>query len=64
MARNNTERKTRSALTDVVAREYTIRLHTAVHGKGFKHVGPHAFYSVSAVASLVRGPRERSEHLY
>lgn len=39
MARNNTERKTRSALTDVVAREYTIRLHTAVHGKGFKHVG-------------------------
>ncbi|KAG0658654.1 hypothetical protein C6P46_005648, partial [Rhodotorula mucilaginosa] len=37
MARNNTERKTRSALTDVVAREYTIRLHTAVHGKGFKH---------------------------
>merc|ERR1712230_161743 len=36
----NTERKTRSALTDVVAREYTIHLHTKVHGEGFKHV-PH-----------------------
>lgn len=35
----NTERKTRSALTDVVAREYTIHLHTKVHGEGFKHVG-------------------------
>lgn len=39
---NKTERKTRSALTDVVAREYTIHLHTKVHGKGFKHVGPPA----------------------
>lgn len=33
-----TERKQRSALTDVVAREYTIHLHTKVHGHGFKHV--------------------------
>ncbi|SCV70407.1 BQ2448_1801 [Microbotryum intermedium] len=32
------ERKQRSALTDVVAREYTIHLHTKVHGQGFKHV--------------------------
>lgn len=34
----NTERKARSALTDVVSREYTIHLHTRVHGVGFKHV--------------------------
>jgi hypothetical protein len=33
-----TERKQRTALNDVVAREYTIHLHTKVHGKGFKHV--------------------------
>merc|ERR1712230_86526 len=38
----NTERKTRSALTDVVAREYTIHLHTKVHGEGFKHRAPSA----------------------
>lgn len=37
--KTNAERKTRSALTDVVAREYTIHLHTKVHGEGFKHVG-------------------------
>jgi large subunit ribosomal protein L31e len=36
--KNTTERKTRSALQDVVAREYTIHLHTRVHGHGFKHV--------------------------
>lgn len=33
-----TERKQRSALADVVSREYTIHLHTRVHGHGFKHV--------------------------
>lgn len=36
----NPERKQRSALHDVVAREYTIHLHTKVHGHGFKHVRP------------------------
>lgn len=38
--KNTSERKTRSALTDVVTREYTIHLHTKVHGQGFKHVRP------------------------
>jgi hypothetical protein len=64
MARNNTERKTRSALTDVVAREYTIRLHTAVHGKGFKHVGPLLSIAFPRWLSFKEKPRERSEHLY
>lgn len=57
MARNNTERKTRSALTDVVAREYTIRLHTAVHGKGFKHVGSHTLDMLSI--AFPRWPERR-----
>lgn len=38
--KNTPERKQRSALSDVVAREYTIHLHTRVHGHGFKHVRP------------------------
>ena len=31
-------RKARSALSDVVTREYTIILHKRVHDMGFKHV--------------------------
>lgn len=36
--REKKERKTRSALSDVVTREYTIHLHKHVHGLGFKKV--------------------------
>lgn len=60
MAPNKSERKTRSALTDVVAREYTIRLHTAVHGKGFKHVGPSRLLPIAFPRGLLyqKGTRE------
>jgi hypothetical protein len=45
----NTERKSRSALSDVVSREYTIHLHTRVHGVGFKHVR----FSYSVVINIM-----------
>ncbi|BGP56561.1 hypothetical protein JCM8202_002077 [Rhodotorula sphaerocarpa] len=58
MAPNKSERKTRSALTDVVAREYTIRLHTAVHGKGFKHRAPSAIKAVRTFAQKTMGTKK------
>ena len=35
----SSDRKTRSALQDVVTREYTIHLHKCVHGRSFKKRG-------------------------
>ncbi|BGP33449.1 60S ribosomal protein L31B [Rhodotorula toruloides] len=55
---SNTERKTRSALTDVVAREYTIHLHTKVHGKGFKHRAPSAVKAVRTFAQKAMGTKK------
>ncbi|KAJ7582077.1 ribosomal protein L31e-domain-containing protein [Mycena floridula] len=47
MARTDTKKKTtRSALEDVVTREYTIHLHKLVHGRSFKKRAPWAVKSV------------------
>ncbi|GAA5929925.1 hypothetical protein JCM21900_002133 [Sporobolomyces salmonicolor] len=56
--KNTSERKTRSALTDVVAREYTIHLHTKVHGQGFKHRAPTAVKAVKAFAQKTMGTKK------
>lgn len=56
--KNTSERKTRSALTDVVAREYTIHLHTKVHGKGFKHRAPTAIKAVKDFARKAMGTKK------
>jgi len=47
--------KTRSALQDVVAREYTIHLHKYVHGRSFKKRAPWAVKSVVAFAQKTMG---------
>ncbi|EPS96362.1 hypothetical protein FOMPIDRAFT_128519 [Fomitopsis schrenkii] len=47
--------KTRSALQDVVTREYTIHLHKLVHGRSFKKRAPHAVKSVVAFAQKAMG---------
>ena len=47
--------KTRSALQDVVTREYTIHLHKLVHGRSFKKRAPHAVKSVIAFAQKAMG---------
>ena len=47
--------KTRSALQDVVTREYTIHLHKYVHGRSFKKRAPSAVKSVVAFARKEMG---------
>ena len=47
--------KTRSALQDVVTREYTIHLHKYVHGRSFKKRAPTAVKSVVAFAKKEMG---------
>ncbi|KAG6815308.1 hypothetical protein H0H93_010283 [Arthromyces matolae] len=47
--------KTRSALKDVVAREYTIHLHKLVHGRSFKKRAPWAVKSVVDFAQKAMG---------
>jgi len=47
--------KTRSALQDVVTREYTIHLHKRVHGRSFKKRAPWAVKSVVEFAKKSMG---------
>ncbi|KAF8909779.1 ribosomal protein L31e-domain-containing protein [Gymnopilus junonius] len=47
--------KTRSALQDVVSREYTIHLHKRVHGRSFKKRAPWGVKSVIAFAEKTMG---------
>ena len=47
--------KTRSALQDVVSREYTIHLHKRVHGRSFKKRAPWAVKSVVDFAQKEMG---------
>ncbi|KAH9974346.1 ribosomal protein L31e-domain-containing protein [Lactifluus volemus] len=53
--KKNTKGKTRSALQDVVTREYTIHLHKYVHGRSFKKRAPTAVKSVLAFAQKEMG---------
>ncbi|KAF7973779.1 hypothetical protein HWV62_14254 [Athelia sp. TMB] len=47
--------KQRSALQDVVTREYTIHLHKLVHGRSFKKRAPWAVKSIVAFAQKAMG---------
>lgn len=50
--------KTRSALADVVTREYTIHLHKRVHGRSFKKRAPWAVKSVVDFAQKAMGVKD------
>lgn len=50
--------KTRSALQDVVTREYTIHLHKRVHGRSFKKRAPWAVKSVVDFAQKAMGTHD------
>ncbi|KAJ6625092.1 ribosomal protein L31e domain-containing protein [Mycena sp. CBHHK59/15] len=50
-----TSGKTRSALQDVVTREYTIHMHKRVHGRSFKKRAPWAVKSVIDFAQKTMG---------
>ncbi|TCD63418.1 60S ribosomal protein L31 [Steccherinum ochraceum] len=54
-ASNKKTGKTRSALQDVVTREYTIHLHKRVHGRSFKKRAPWAVKSVVDFAQKAMG---------
>jgi len=47
--------KPRSAITDVVAREYTIHLHKRLHGVTFKKRAPRAVKEIKAFATKAMG---------
>ncbi|PWZ02845.1 putative 60S ribosomal protein L31 [Testicularia cyperi] len=51
-------KKTRSALNDVVTREYTINLHKRVHDTAFKKRAPHAIKEVVAFAQKTMGTKD------
>ncbi|CAG8596392.1 8310_t:CDS:2 [Acaulospora morrowiae] len=52
------EKKTRSAIEDVVTRDYTIHLHKAVHGRSFKRRAPHAVKSIKDFAFRHMGTKD------
>ncbi|KAL7414026.1 ribosomal protein L31e-domain-containing protein [Mrakia frigida] len=54
----SSDRKTRSALQDVVTREYTIHLHKCVHGRSFKKRAPWAVKSIIAFATKSMGTKD------
>ncbi|MCV2423873.1 60S ribosomal protein L31, partial [Paucibacter sp. DJ4R-1] len=61
MARTKSDKKTgktRSALQDVVTREYTIHLHKLVHDRSFKKRAPWAVKSVVTFAQKAMGVKD------
>ncbi|KAG6882569.1 60S ribosomal protein L31 [Termitomyces sp. T159_Od127] len=56
--KKKTPGKTRSALQDVVTREYTIHLHKRVHGRSFKKRAPWAVKSVVEFAQKAMGTQD------
>ncbi|BEI80573.1 hypothetical protein CcaverHIS002_0111020 [Cutaneotrichosporon cavernicola] len=58
MAPTQKTRKQRSALQDVVTREYTINLHKRVHDLGFKKKAPKAVKSVTEFAQKTMGVKD------
>lgn len=55
MAKNKGEKKGRSAINEVVTREYTVNLHKRLHGIGFKKRAPRAIKEIRKFAELQMG---------
>ncbi|XP_071949850.1 large ribosomal subunit protein eL31-like [Antedon mediterranea] len=49
------EKKSRSALNEVVTREYTIHLHKRIHGVSFKRKAPRAIKEIKTFATKMMG---------
>lgn len=56
--RQKQERKQRSALSDVVTREYTIHLHPRVHDQAFKKRAPKGVKAVREFAQKAMGTKD------
>ncbi|EGS19288.1 60S ribosomal protein eL31 [Thermochaetoides thermophila DSM 1495] len=52
---SSTQKKQRSAIADVVAREYTIHLHKRLHGVTFKKRAPRAIKEIKKFAQKAMG---------
>ncbi|WP_411016686.1 hypothetical protein, partial [Salmonella sp. s51944] len=55
---DNLKKKARSALNDVVTREYTIHLHKRVFGVSFKKKAPRAIKEIRKFASKMMGTED------
>merc|ERR1712071_9513 len=58
MAKKSDKKKPRSALNEVVTREYTIHLHKRINGIGFKRRAPRAIKEVRKFASKMMGTED------
>ncbi|VDD87046.1 unnamed protein product [Enterobius vermicularis] len=52
------EKKARSAISEVVTREYTINLHKRIHGVGFKKRAPRAIDEIRKFAKQQMGTED------
>lgn len=55
MGKPKSEKKSKSALSEVVTREYTIHLHKRLHGIGFKKRAPRAIKEIKKFAEKQMG---------
>lgn len=55
MAKSKGERKGKSAINEVVTREYTVNLHKRLHGVGFKKRAPRAIKEIRKFAEKQMG---------
>ncbi|XP_044748359.1 60S ribosomal protein L31 [Coccinella septempunctata] len=58
MAKPKGEKKGKSAINEVVTREYTINLHKRLHGVGFKKRAPRAIKEIRKFAVLQMGTQD------
>ncbi|VDK69375.1 unnamed protein product [Onchocerca ochengi] len=57
------ERKPRSAMSEVVTREYTVNLHRRLHGVGFKKRAPKAIKAIRKFAEEQMGTKDVRVHI-
>lgn len=55
MAKQKAEKKGKSAINEVVTREYTVNLHKRLHGVGFKKRAPRAIKEIRRFAEKQMG---------
>ena len=53
-----TEKKSKSALNEVITREYTVHLHKRLHGVGFKKRAPRAIKEIRKFAEKQMGTQD------
>ncbi|XP_074595698.1 ribosomal protein L31 [Brevipalpus obovatus] len=58
MAKKGKGEKSKSALTEVIQREYTINVHKRIHGKGFKKRAPRAVKEIKKFAFKQMGTQD------